>query len=145
MLQELGRGIISRTDCLEMVHQFGIKEDSFNAALVHFDELNIIKYSPDILPDVVFIDSQVPFDKVFELVYHSYLLRQPTSSLDAEWKHFRDGLTMRSSQQRVLEDSYLIGIMFQVSSQRVTLPNFTCFLRGEKITSNVSHMYVKSV
>jgi hypothetical protein len=37
----------------------------------YFDELNIIKYSPDVLPDVIFIDSQIPLDKVSELVYHS--------------------------------------------------------------------------
>ena len=97
LAKELGRGVLSRAECLEMARLLNIKEESFSAALVYFDELNIIKYSPDVLPDVVFIDSQIPLDKVSELVYHSYLLKQPnpaepiTISLsDEELKHFRD-------------------------------------------------------
>ena len=77
LAKELGRGVLSRTECLEMARLLNIQEESFDAALVFFDELNIIKYSPKVLPDVVFIDSQVPLDKVSELVYHSYLLNQP--------------------------------------------------------------------
>ena len=97
LAKELGRGVLSRVECLEMARLLNIKEESFNAALVYFDELNIIKYSPDVLPDVVFIDSQIPLDKVSELVYHSYLLKQPNpaepiavSLSDEELKHFRD-------------------------------------------------------
>ena len=97
LAKELGRGVLSRAECLEMARLLDIKEDSFDAALVYFDELNVIKYSPSVLPNVVFIDSQVPLDKVSELVYHSYLLRQPTaaasepsSPIEVEWRHFRD-------------------------------------------------------
>ena len=97
LAKELGRGVLSRAECLEMARLLNIKEESFNAALVYFDELNIINYSPDVLPEVVFIDSQIPLDKVSELVYHSYLLKQPnpaepvTASLsDEELRHFRD-------------------------------------------------------
>ena len=108
--KELGRGVLSRAECLEMVHLLGIEEDSFNAALVYFDELNIIKYSPDILPDVVFIDSQIPLDKVSELVHHSYLLRQPTSSLDAEWRHFRDQGVVSKECLKTFDRHYVPGI-----------------------------------
>ena len=38
----------------------------------------------------MFIESQIPLDKVSELVCHSYLLRQPTPGLSKEWRHFRD-------------------------------------------------------
>ena len=97
LAKQLGRGVLSRAECLEMATLLGIQEDSFNAALKFFDELNVIKYSPDVLPNVVFIDSQIPLDKVSELVHHSYLLRQPSSRviesacpIVGEWKHFRD-------------------------------------------------------
>ena len=59
-------------------------------------KLNVIKYSPDVLPDVVFVESQIPLDKVSELVSHSFLLRQPESAMrvlmpiEGEWSHFRD-------------------------------------------------------
>ena len=95
LARKLGRGVLSRAECLTMARMLGIREKSFNAALEFFDKLNVIKYSPDVLPDVVFIESQIPLDKVSELVYHNYLLRQPASaestvSVDGEWEHFRD-------------------------------------------------------
>ena len=97
LAKELGRGVLSRAECLEMARLLNIKEESFNAALVYFNELNIIKYSPDVLPEVVFIDSQIPLDKVSELVYHSYLLKQPNPAVpitvslsDEELRNFRD-------------------------------------------------------
>ena len=95
LAKKLGRGVLSRSECLTMARMLGIREKSFDAALEFFDKLNVIKYSPDVLPDVVFIDSQIPLDKVSELVYHNYLLRQPASAedtipVDGEWQHFRD-------------------------------------------------------
>ena len=103
LAKELGRGVLSRAECLQMARLLNIREESFDAALVYFDELNIIKYSPKVLPKVVFVDSQIQLDKVSELVYHSYLLRQPQPVVVAEasepspdtpvmrgWRHFRD-------------------------------------------------------
>ena len=95
LARELGRGVLSRAECLEMARLLHIRGDSFDAALKFFDKLNIIKYSPDVLPNVVFVDSQIPLDKVSELIHHSFLLRQPASaeytiSVDGEWQHFRD-------------------------------------------------------
>ena len=101
LAKELGRGVLSRAECLQMARLLNIREDSFDAALVYFDELNVIKYSPKVLPKVVFVNSQIQLDKVSELVYHSYLLRQPVVAAEAGdpspdtpvmrgWKHFRD-------------------------------------------------------
>ena len=75
--KELGRGILGRAECLEMARLVDIGEESLDAALVYFDELNIIKYNQKVLPEVVFVDSQIPLDKVSEIVYHSYLVRHP--------------------------------------------------------------------
>ena len=97
LAKELGRGVLIRAECLEMACLLNIKEGSFSAALVYFDEFNIIKYSPDVLPEVVFIDSQILLDKVSELVYHSYLLKQSSpgepisvSLSHEELRHYRD-------------------------------------------------------
>ena len=95
LAKELGRGVLSRAECLRMASLLDIQEDSFDAALEFFDELNVIKYSQDVLPNIVFIDSQIPLDKVSELVYHNYLLKQPATAksslpIEGEWRHFRD-------------------------------------------------------
>ena len=50
--------------------------DSFEAALQHLDELNIIFYYPNTLPDVIFTDPQVLLDKVTELVKFTYELKR---------------------------------------------------------------------
>ena len=101
LAKELGRGVLSRAECLEMARLLNVREESFNAALVYFDELNVMKYFPNNLSNVVFVDSQIPLDKVSELVYHSYLLRQPVVEAEADesssekpvtkgWMYFRD-------------------------------------------------------
>ena len=90
LAKELGRGVLSRAECLQMATLFNISEDAFHDALVYFDELNVLTYSPDVLPNVVFVESQIPLDKVSELVFHSYNLRQPTPAMSEEWRHFRD-------------------------------------------------------
>ena len=36
LAKELGRGVLSRAECLEMARLLNIKEGSFNAALVYF-------------------------------------------------------------------------------------------------------------
>ena len=48
---------------------------AFDAALSFFDKLNVIKYS-SVLPEVVFVDSQIPLNNLSDLVQEGYLLRQ---------------------------------------------------------------------
>ena len=101
LAKELRRGVLSRAECILMAQMLDIREESVDAALVYFDELNVIKYFPESLPNVVFVNSQIPLDKVSELVYHSYLLAQPAGEAEAneplpdslmatEWNDFRD-------------------------------------------------------
>ena len=95
----LGRRILSRNECLSVAHHLRFPENEFNAALQYFDKLNLCLYYPDILPDVVFSDPQVPLDKASELVQQSYKLREakqgkksqgPQEALEANWIKFRD-------------------------------------------------------
>ena len=99
LAKELDRGVLSRAECLQMARLLNIREESFEAALVFFDELNIIMYNPKVLPDVIFINSQIPLDKLSELIRYCYFLKQATEAGDTSlkpltkgstWKHFRD-------------------------------------------------------
>ena len=114
LAKELGRGVLSRAECLQIAYLLDFREDSFNAALKFFNELNVIKYSPEVLPSVVFIDSQVPLDKISELVWHSFWLRQPAgeepSPVDGEWKHFRDHGVVTSECLKNFDQHYIPGI-----------------------------------
>ena len=97
----LRRRVLSRKECLSIAQQLGFSENECDAALTHFDELNLCLHYPLVLPDVVFTDPQVALDKASELVQESYRLRgakqgkqpqkpQACTALDAKWLKFRD-------------------------------------------------------
>ena len=95
----LDRRILSRKECLSVAHNLMFPEKEFDAALKYFDKLNLCLHYPDVLPDVVFSDPQVPLDKASELVQQSYKLREakqgkksqgPQEALEAKWLKFRD-------------------------------------------------------
>ena len=70
--QVLGRGVMSKEECSAVAYTLHFDAESFEAALQYLDELNIVFYYPDILPDTVFTDSQVLIAKATELVKFSY-------------------------------------------------------------------------
>ena len=89
LAKKLGRRVLSRSLCASIARALRFTEESFNAALQYFDKLNVIKYT-SALPEIVFVDSQVPLSKVSELVQHSYALKHGLCStpLEGNWKRF---------------------------------------------------------
>ena len=89
LAKKLGKRVLSRKQCVGIANALGFSERSFNAALKFFNELNIIKYS-DALPEVVFVDSQVPLDNVSDLVRERYLLLHGSGSCSrrGNWERF---------------------------------------------------------
>ena len=120
LAKQLGREVLSRSECLEIAYALQFHEDAFDAALSFFHDLNVFHYYPDTLPEVVFVNSQVPLDKLTELVDFSFSLRQgmsdqascsPRSSMEGKWMHFRDQgiLTVKfleKFQQHYVEDLF---------------------------------------
>ena len=93
LAQQLKRNVFSRQECLEVARSLKFHEKAFNAALKFLDEQNIFLYYPEILPEVVFTDLQVPVDKVSELIEHRYRLlkgRQLEKPTSGKWVRFRD-------------------------------------------------------
>lgn len=119
LAKQLGRKVLSKLECLEVANLLGFKERALEAALKFFDKLNVIKYSPKVLPSVVFTDSQVPLDKVSEIVRESYILRgeepasQEVSTSPVEgklWKHFRDRGVVTIELMKKFPRHYVTGI-----------------------------------
>ena len=95
MAEALNRGIMSKEECFAVALRFHFDSDSFEAALQHLDQLNIIFYYPNTLPDVVFTDPQVLLDKVTELVKFSYELQNEDAdstimAKGGEYRKFQD-------------------------------------------------------
>ena len=67
-----GRRVISLEECLEIGKSIGMPESEVKAALWYFHNLTLYLYFADILPKVVFLDPQVLFDMLSQLIAVSY-------------------------------------------------------------------------
>ena len=83
----LQRGLLHKNECLEVARRLHFDESTLEAALMYLDELSLILYYPDILPDLVFTNPQVLLDKVSELVKVHHDLRKRIAG-DNAWKEF---------------------------------------------------------
>ena len=94
----LGRSILRKNECVELAQNLGFDQEALEAALVYFNEMCIAHYYPEILPDIVFVDPQVPLDKVSELTQFAISLRDAKEkkiassrcAIAPKWKRFRD-------------------------------------------------------
>ena len=84
------KGVICKRECLGLAALLNINAEALEAALEYFDDLNILLYYPTVLPHLVFSDSQVPLNKVTELVHFSYSLQgdSPPVALEGKWRQF---------------------------------------------------------
>ena len=153
LARELGRGVLRREECLEVARLLNIGEEDFEAALVYFDELNIFKYRPEALPGVIFIDPQIPLNKVSEMVFHSYKLRDPFEStcLSEEWRQFRDqGVVTKEClehfkrhyyQDIFSEDDlikYLKGLLVLAPISKPELPSSSTETTGKQVATETA-------
>ena len=112
----LRRRVLSRNECLSIAQQLGFSESECDAALTHFDELNLCLYYPDVLPNVVFSDPQVPLDKASELVQHTYKLREPEQVRQPEkslWQKFRDMFSKPKHSLNEVRQPLIVGVALE--------------------------------
>ena len=93
MAEILKRDVLTKEECFQVAKQkLHFDEDSFDAALEYLDQLNMIFYFPEILPNVIFANTQVLLDKVTELVLAIHQLRHGLIKMvfTATWQRFND-------------------------------------------------------
>ena len=98
--------------------RFGFDHNHLEAALNFFNEMCIAHCYPSILPDTVFVNSQIPLDKISELTEHAIALRNAeciskgSTVTKGEWMRFRDEgvLTLEMLQQKQFDKHYVEGI-----------------------------------
>ena len=66
------RRVVSMDECRAIGGRLKMDRQSLEAALIHFNKLSMFLYLPSVLPDLVFIDPQMPLDSVNRIVAHSY-------------------------------------------------------------------------
>ena len=119
VMLELGRGVLSIAECSEVARRFHFTNDSFEEALRYLDNLNILFYYKDVVPDVVFCDPQVLLDKVTELVEYSYRLQTAASqhiAAEGKLKKFRDQgiVTLELLSKKGFRRHYVQGLFSPV-------------------------------
>jgi hypothetical protein len=93
MTSRLHRGVVSREDCFTTaMDKLHFEDDAaeFDVAIQYLHNLSVLFYYQDILPEIVFADPQVIYDKVSELVLAHYRI---TANLQAraltnDWRKF---------------------------------------------------------
>ena len=113
MARRQGRVVLTREECFAAALQLHLDEKSFMAALDHLDGLNILSYYRNVLPEVVFTDTQVLLDKATELVRYSHQLKvDPKAGVafKGEWQKFQDYGLVTAEFLSEFESHYIPGI-----------------------------------
>ena len=117
MSQALQQGVLSRKECFSTaIEKLHFEEDAaeFDAAIHHLNDLSVIQYYPDILPEVIFADPQVLLDKVTELVFTSFRMSVASSTvaLNDEWCKFYEFalVTAKFLSQEDFSKHYVPGL-----------------------------------
>ena len=113
LAQKLGRSVLRKEECFAVASNLHFTEETFFAALQFLDDLNILFYYPDILPEVVFTDPQVVLDKASELVKFSYQLREEPKEgvpFKGEWRKFQDYGLVTAEFLSEFSEHYVEGI-----------------------------------
>ena len=79
MAKEQRKSVMSKEECFEVAATYNFTQESFEAALKYLHGLKLVFYYEEVLPNVVFIDSQAILDKITELVVHSLSLQAKSS------------------------------------------------------------------
>ena len=93
MTSALQRGVVSREECFTTaMDKLHFEDDAaeFDAAIDYLHNLSVLFYYHDILPEVVFADPQVIYDKVSELVLAHYQItaNSQARALTDDWRKF---------------------------------------------------------
>ena len=111
---KLGRGFLTRAECITESTKLDISVQVFDAALNHFVHLNTILYYHTVLPDVVFIQAQPLMQKITELIQQTHVLRgqvpDKCTPIQGKWLKFRDEGIVTISILESFPESYLEGV-----------------------------------
>ena len=80
MAKEQRKSVMSKEECFEVAATYNFTQESFEAALKYLHGLKLVFYYEEVLPDIVFIDSQAILDKITELVVHSLSFQAKSTS-----------------------------------------------------------------
>ena len=117
MTNALQRGVLSREECFTTaMDKLHFEDDAaeFDAAIQYLHNLSVLFYYQGILPDIVFADPQVIYDKVSELVLaHHRMNTDPEAQASTDdWRKFYEFalVTAEFLSQKEFSKHYVSGL-----------------------------------
>ena len=93
-------GVLSKAECFAEASVFHFTWESFESALQYLHSHKLIFYYGEILPNVVFVDSQVILDKITEIIVYSFKLYQTEEAVVGDWEKVKHGIITRDLLER---------------------------------------------
>ena len=106
LAQEKSSLVLSLEECLDVAANLEMDKARLLAALDYFVRLNLFKFFPQILPNVVFASSQVLLDKISELVAYSHYLHGGPC-IEQAGKSEYDGMSLRFREHGIVNGTFL--------------------------------------
>ena len=70
--EEQRKKVVSVEECQAIAGRLKMERQSLEAALIFFNDMSLWMYMPSVLPDVVFVDPQMPLDSINRIVQYSF-------------------------------------------------------------------------
>ena len=70
--EEQRKKVVSVEECQAIAGRLKMERQSLEAALIFFNDMSVWMYMPSVLPDVVFVDPQMPLDSINGIVQYSF-------------------------------------------------------------------------
>ena len=70
--EEQRKKVVSMEECQAIAGRLKMERQSLEAALIFFNDMSVWMYMPSVLPDVVFVDPQMPLDSINRIVQYSF-------------------------------------------------------------------------
>ena len=70
--EEQRKKVVSVEECQAIAGRLKMDRQSLEAALIFFNDMSVWMYMPSVLPDIVFVDPQMPLDSINQIVQYSF-------------------------------------------------------------------------
>ena len=137
VVEGLGKKVLSREQCGSVAESMEIDKESCDEALQFFNRLNMLFYFPIILPDLVFMDSQMLLDKVTELVEESYRMQSQAEEEDQSL-FLIEGEELKFRDYGQVTEKFLSKFDSHYEKPLFTPKDLITLLRGLLVFANLS-------
>ena len=140
LASERGVGILSIDECRKISLRLRMNEESFEfqAALGYLVKLSMFLYYPELVPGVVFCESQILLDKVSELVEFSHILRDAPDTMHSDLQLGRGVECHKFRDHGIITNGLLMEFSKHYVEQLFTSHDLLKLLNGRLLVAQIT-------